>query len=132
MTLTKTVQSLAHDAAGTASDLGSQAAELGSKAAEFGSDAASSVASAATNLAHSIGKKVPGVQPKRKSAPWRLIILIGAAIGGAFVFSRSRRSSPVATPAPYRETTPRATTPASTESAATESATEPTAAGDPA
>ena len=121
MTITNTAQSLAHDAANAASDLAStlapRAAELGNKAAEIGSEAASSVAAAATNLAHVIGKKVPAVQKKRRSSPWRMIVLLGVAAAGAFAFMKSRRSSTVT--ASSSEFVPKATAPTSSASTST-------------
>ena len=100
MTLTKTVQSFAHDAANVASDLGSQignqASGLGNRAADLGAEAASSMAAAASNLAHTIGQKVPSVQVKqKKSSPWKLLLLIVAGIGGAVLFLGKRRKSTV-------------------------------------
>lgn len=104
MTLTRTVSTLAQDAAKAtselASDLGSQAAGLGAKAgtkaAEFGSEAASTVAAAASNLASAIAQRVPAAPPKRRTMPWRLIVLITVIVAGVAVVLKGRRkpSSP--------------------------------------
>jgi len=85
MTLTQTVNSLAHDAASAASEIGSKALDLGSKAAEKSSDAASSVASSAGDLAHSItGKKAK--RTKKKSRTSLYVLILGVAAGAVFFF----------------------------------------------